>query len=490
MRFLKSRIARRALLLGGICLTVLASGETPAAPDPAATELDAFILEAENQSPGILEARWKVEQALIRHQELLEFLDPQLVAAAGYADHAKSVPGSTTYDSTTNNAAEFRAGVEIPFEQGFYLAIGGAERLFQDGGDHGHYNQTLVGARLRIPLLKDRGFALLGLDRALARAEYNAAVSALLRQTQLVRRDVTLAYIAAYESQMSYKVTVEASERFRKLVGEATELERLGVIPAYQIHDTRMDLQIGLENEEIARNKVELSLISLATTLGNCRPIRLRHENDEEFIVGLASGVTPVTTVDLDRALQARGSYQAIENTVEQARVRILAAEEEMKDDLSLNVGVAWQAEDEHRPLGFHELSGDEREGAEVALVWKRSLDQRGPRARKARYAAQVEQYRQQLRAEAVAIEAEIRNALNNLTAAKARLDIVRLGIEAAEKTLEAELERFKLGQTTSSVVTDAQKDLTSLKQRRTAAAADFLRAWANLRYASGYTLR
>lgn len=100
MRFLKSRIARRALLLGGICLTVLASGETPAAPDPAATELDAFILEAENQSPGILEARWKVEQALIRHQELLEFLDPQLVAAAGYADHAKSVPGSTTYDST------------------------------------------------------------------------------------------------------------------------------------------------------------------------------------------------------------------------------------------------------------------------------------------------------------------------------------------------------------------------------------------------------
>lgn len=479
----------RAFLAGCLCLTGLACAETDSTP-AAGHELDAFIAEAENQNPSILEARWKVEQAIIHHQELLEFLDPALTAAIGYADDSKSVPGTAHYSQTANNAAELQAGVEIPFEQGFYLAIGGAERLLHDTAGYNHLAQTLVGAKVRIPLLKDRGFATLANDRALARAEYNAAVSALLKQTQIVRRDVTLAYIAAYEAQMSYKVTIDASERFAKLVDEATELERQGVIPGYQIHDAKMDYQIGLENEEIARNKVELNLISLSALLGKHREIRLQHENDEEYIVNFAAEAQPTTEVDINRALDARGSYLAIENLVEQTRVQILSTEEEMKDDLSLNFGAAWQAEHQHSPIGTEELTGIDRPGAEIAVVWKRTIGQRGPQARLARFNARIQQYKEQLRAEAVSIESEIRNALNNLTTARNRLEIVNKGIEAAEKTLEAEQERFKLGQSTSSVVTDAQKDLTSLKQRRTSAAADLLRAWTNLQYATGYTVR
>ena len=197
-----------------------------------------------------------------------------------------------------------------------------------------------------------------------------------------------------------------------------------------------------------------------------------------------------IKNVDIDRSLEARGSYLVIENTIAQARVQIMAAEEEMKDDLSLNFGAAWQAESNNRPFGYHELLGDERNGAEIAIVWKRKLNNRGPKARIARHSARIQQYKQQLRAESITIETEIRNALNNLTAARNRLDIVNKGIEAAEKTLEAEQERFKLGQSTSSVVTDAQKDLTSLKQRLNSAAADLLRAWANLQYSTGYTVK
>lgn len=488
MNYLTCRLAVRAIILGVVFMVGQAVSQSSVS-NPTA-ELDAFIKEAEDNSPAILEARWKVEQAIIRHRELLEFLDPSFMAAVGHADNSKSIPGSTNYSSTANNASELQVGVEIPFEQGFYLAIGGAERLLHDQAGYSHLAQTLVGARVRIPLLRDRGFATLAHDRALAKAEYNAAVSNLLKQMQIIRRDVTLAYVAVYESQMSYRVTIEASERFRKLVDEATELERLGVIPGYQIHDARMDYQIGLENEEIARNKVELNMIALSAVLGRHREIKLLHENDEEYLVNAATEAQPPTSVNLERSCEARGSYLAIENTIEQARVRILSAEEEMKDDLSLNFGVAWQAESDTQALGTEELTGVERPGAEIALVWKRRLDYRGPQARVARFTAQIEQYKQQLRAETVTIESEIRNALNNLATARRRLEIVNKGIEASEKTLEAEQERFKLGQATSSVVTDAQKDLTSLKQRRTSAAADLLRAWANLQYATGYTAK
>ena len=454
------------------------------------SELSAYIQEAEDNNPAIQEARWTVEQALIKHQELLEFLDPSLYAALGHADNSKDVPGSNHYSSTTNDATELQTGVEIPFAEGFYLAIGGAERILHGREGDSHITQTLVGARVRVPLLRDRGFAELANDRALAKAEYNAAVANLLKQTQIIRRNVVLAYIAAYESQMSYKVTIEASERFRRLVDEATELERLGVIPAYQIHDARMDYQIGLENEEIARNKVELNLIALSAVLGKHREIRLQFENDDTFLVTRASETPVVPTVNLERSYEARGSYLVIENTISQVRAQILSAEEEMKDDLSLNFGAAWQAESHNRAIGTHELLGDERQGAEIALVWKRNLDNRGPRARLARYNARIQQFKQQLRAEAISIETEVRNELNNLATARQRLEIVNKGIEAAEKTLEAEQERFKLGQSTSSVVTDAQKDLTSLKQRLTSAAADLLRAWANLQYATGYDIK
>ena len=44
-----------------------------------------------------------------------------------------------------------------------------------------------------------------------------------------------------------------------------------------------------------------------------------------------------------------------------------------------------------------------------------------------------------------------------------------------------------RLGEGTSSNVTDAQKELTSLQQRRTSAAADLLRAKTNYLFAIGY---
>ena len=48
-------------------------------------------------------------------------------------------------------------------------------------------------------MLRDREFKSLTLNRALAMAEYNMNVSNLLKVTQIMRRDIELAYIAAYE---------------------------------------------------------------------------------------------------------------------------------------------------------------------------------------------------------------------------------------------------------------------------------------------------
>ena len=80
-----------------------------------------------------------------------------------------------------------------------------------------------------------------------------------------------------------------------------------------------------------------------------------------------------------------------------------------------------------------------------------------------------------------------MQDALVNFKAAKNRLQLVNEGIEAAQNHLAAQQERFRLGEATSTNVTDAQKNLTTILQRQTIATADLLRARANYLYATGY---
>ena len=51
-----------------------------------AHELDELLNEAAQNNPDLLAAKWRAEQMLLRHQELLEFYDPAITVAAGQAE--------------------------------------------------------------------------------------------------------------------------------------------------------------------------------------------------------------------------------------------------------------------------------------------------------------------------------------------------------------------------------------------------------------------
>ncbi|MCR4575711.1 MAG: TolC family protein [Lentisphaeria bacterium] len=450
-----------------------------------AHELDELLNEAAQHNPDLLAAKWRAEQMLLRHQELLEFYDPALTAAIGQADRTRSIPGASGYSSLTNNATELQAGVDMAVDPGFYIAFGGSERVYNDPDKYDYLAQTLFGVRIRIPLLRNRGFKNLSIEREMALAEYNAAVSNLLDVAQRLRRDVTLAYIAAYESLSSYKVTQEATVRFERLVNEAKDLNKLKVIPEYQIFDAQMDLQLGLENEEIARNRFTLNLINLSSLIGGHRQVTLK--NGPEILFQIASETKLLEEITIEEALEHRGSYLQIKNNLEYARAQIASALEEQKDDVTFNMGVSWQGEMHDHFDGSFKYTTDRHVGADASIIWKRTLDYRGPRARQARQEARIQQLKENLRSVTVDINAQLQNAVNNFRTAQTRIAIVNKGIAASQKTLEAEQERFRLGEGTSSNVTDAQKELTSLQQRRTSAAADLLRAKTNYQFAIGY---
>ena len=453
-------------------------------PFAVCSELDELIKEAQETNPSVQAAKYRMEQMLLKHHELSEFFDPSLFAALGRADTARNLPLQTGYTSLTNNSTDLQAGVEVPVEPGAYVSAGAAHRILEDEDGFGDLYQTMFGVKVRIPLLRDRAFKDLTLKRAMAMADYNAATGAMLGATQVVRHGIELAYINAYETLSSYRIAQEATRRFQNLHNEAIELSKMKVVPDFQTFQTKMDLQVGLEDEENARIRFEESLLALAKAVGISRAITLSGDPDEMFAIQKADDLPEVAD---EVAFEARGEYMQCKANLQYARTQVESAEEEQNDILDLNFGVTAQGEHETSPFGMEKLVTERRVGGEVTLVWRRSLDYRGANARKARYEARIKEVQQQLRELEISMANEIAMAKLNYKAAMKRLDLVSQGIEAARQNLAAEQERFRLGETTSSIVTDAQKNLTTILRRRSSAAADLMRARANFNYATGY---
>ncbi|MBR0459523.1 MAG: TolC family protein [Victivallales bacterium] len=453
----------------------------------SASELETLVKEAQETSPLVLVARAQVEQALQKHRELTEFFDIDFFAALGKADNQRDLPIQSGYTELTDKAIDAQLGLQVPIEPGAYVALGGARRLLTDPPGYDELYQTMYGVRVRVPLLRDRGFRNYNLNRAIAMAEYNAAISHLLAVTQDVRHSVEIAYIAAYEALSAYRISQGATKRFQGLLDEALALDKLQAIPSYQIFHAQLELQIGKDDEEKARNNFAVSLVNLANTIGVTRTMALA--GDQSALLNAAAGARELTLIPEDLALEARGNYLTAKNEIERVRLQLETSLEAQNDDINLYFGVTVQGEDPHKPWEMHELTTDRRVGGEVAIVWRRKFDYRGDKAREAQFRIRIGELNESLRKQALDIHQELETALLQHRAASHRLDLVEKGIEAAKKHLAAELERFSLGENSSNNVTDAQKNLTTILQRQSTATADLLRAKAKYLHATGYRL-
>jgi len=86
----------------------------------------------------------------------------------------------------------------------------------------------------------------------------------------------------------------------------------------------------------------------------------------------------------------------------------------------------------------------------------------------------------------ALRVAAEHARAVVAFASACDRLDSVDRAVEEALTSLDAESDRFRLGEGRSRLVLDAQKDLSAATRRANAAAAETIRAFADLVRAAG----
>ncbi len=388
--------------------------------------------------------------------------------------------------STPDESVAFEGGIEKAFAPGFYGGLSAAQRQRWDAIDDQDIQQTLVGAQLRVPLWRDFGFREYDLIDRQALDLYLAALGQLLARQQLLRFDVTVAFINLQEANALRQAADSALLRVQALLKEAEELVKHKVVPEYQLNQAH--LEVSLREEELfgAVEALDTAKLQLRRLTGIDPTPEMILETPQ--FVRWAEDVAVKEDVESQDAFQGRGNWQEVRHLLAAAEARINLAREQMKPDVYLKASVSWQGESTDRFIGDSALTSDDEPGAAIQLIYQQPLGFTRERARVTEQEALVEELREQQRNVEIDIKVELAAAMVAYESARQRLELTIRASEAAQATLQAESERFRLGEGRSRQVLDAEKDLTTTIRLQAANAARVLRAQAKHQFEAGYT--
>lgn len=474
----------RFLCLGLFLLLVI-----PAAVPCRADELGDLVTLAFSNSPALRAAREGSRQADAARAAADGFLDPQTTATAGRLSGNAATPLlAAPLGIPAADAYGAAAAVEVPFRPGVYAGVGISEQYLShpaDGSDSGF--RTLIGAQIRIPLLQDRGLSLWQENKARLQELQAAAEARLLETHQSVRHAVELAYISYLTEVANAATAGAATDRAAQLLKEAEELVRLQVVPEYQLAPARLELALRREEIEAARQAIDTARLRLEQVLGIAVPAPLIPH--ARTLVTRATDLHLPAVPSAALAVAARGALREIEALSSAAAAETRTLENRLRPELGLSLRGVWMADEAASRTADGQLAAGEESSAAAVLVWTRPWSQTGAKARlresQARE-AQLAALRHELRNR---LTADLAAARREFSGAGERLREITAAVEQASRTLEAEAERFRLGEGRSRNVLDAQNDLTKAYRLRNAIVAALLKGHADFMYASGYTI-
>ncbi len=446
-------------------------------------ELEALVAEAFSNNPAVQAAQFEVNRAKAERDELGGFFDPQLNVTALQTDY-----------NSGYNQAFLHAGVDAAILPGVYLGTRVEEsyysRLLGSGvtnsGSYENLWQSLAGVQMGVPLLRDRGFLQWKLSDERAAKRYRMAQNHWLAVTQQCRHDVEQQYIAVLEAVAQRYVAQAALTRVEKLLKEAQELVQLKIVPGYQLFAARSEVALRREAEAAEQQNCRTTQIRLLELLGVSKLARPVQASFDTLILW-AESVDLQPLFSKEKALEARGDYNEIRDFIEVAEKEQAIIGDNLRSDLSLNMTATLQGEDPDNIIGSGRYLTEDNLGASIGLTWKRPWGYRTEKARMRAIIATIDSRHEQLRQTAIKIGADLKTQHEQFMSTQERLELVSQAIDSARQALEAENERFCLGEGRSRNVLDAQKDLTDALKRQIIIAVELLRAYSNFMYASGY---
>ena len=451
----------------------------------AASELQSLIVLARDNSPAIAAATQVVAQAEAALDGSRAFFDPVLLGAAGWSDNGRAIPAVSGLGFLASDAIAMQAGVEVPVSPGLYAGAGAAESYLRDppAGEDRRF-QTVAGVQVRVPLGQDRGHRRWHLDQERAHLARDAALRRYEGALQDVRHAVEQQYFAVLEASANAAVAASATERARQLLKDAEELFRLEVVPEYQLAPARSDLAQRRQQEAAAHQIFETARLRLAQVVGTAVPAEAAL--DPGLLIRLADR-TALPDNCPTGGIQARGVWADAQKQIEIAGVDVERARDDLKPDLSLRARSTWSLADSSSAFADSSAESATGNGGDIVLVWQYTWGQREQRARVRGLDARREELRAVRRQIETGLRADLASARGEFGRARDRLGLAAEAELQARRTLDAEIERFRLGEGRSRNVLDAQNDLANALQAHNAIAGQLLRAWSDFLFSMGY---
>ncbi len=452
------------------------------------------VVTAVELHPSVMAAKMREQASGYRADGLGYFFNsPVLSASTGYAKGPDDMQGISLSRVSPADAVTFSGGVEAPVGGGIYAGAGAAERVLteSDSGNGSDLRQTAVGARARMPLLRDFKY---GLHRhEFSKLQAMALIDSAERENMqcVVGRDALLAWIG-YLRGISDKQAVESAvRRAEKLYEQTSQRAELKDVAGYQVFPTKYEVALRKEELQEAQQNVASGLETLRERLGlqaAGSSVVLTSANATNAILSMAAAITEFRELAFssDEVLQRHPLCLSALATFEAARTELSLAMEKAKDSLDVSAGFGWRGETDSGFVGRDAIESSNNEVFEVGILWKRSLDKRGVRSDVAVAKAGMEAALAELQVVQNEVLASLARAHTVFASACGRLELASSAIEEARQTLASEESRFNLGEGTSRNVLDAQKDLTSATRRGISVAGTVADALVQLVYAAG----
>ncbi len=444
--------------------------------------LPALIARARAANARLLAESARVEAAGYAVAAVDGFYDTSLSAASGFAEGPLRTPGSLLPGVAPTESWVAEVSASRPLRQGLHTRASLSRWDSIGGGSADNTSGTVAGFAVEKPLLRDRNFQAQRLEALAASQHAEAAQSWHRALWQDTCHAVTRAYTDWLAAHAELTESLAASGRVSRLLAETESRVALDATPAYQLAAARMEVAFRQDELHQANAALLSARIRLEELVGEPLPDETLPDPASDELRRWADTCAAAATsaVPFTLAIPERPDWQAVAAEAERAATLVRRAREDLKSDLSLVAGVGIRFNNEPSTRGDSDLAW------EAGVVWRSPLGFDTERARAAAREADARAAQADLDATAITAAAEYARASAAFASACRRLASVDQAVEEARASLDAEADRFQLGEGRSRLVLDAQKDLSAANRRANAAAAETLRAYADLARAAG----
>lgn len=343
-----------------------------------------------------------------------------------------------------------------------------------------------AGLEITQPLLRDFGNASTNFIK-IAKRNYEQSEQSFRQQAiSTVTTAITLYNRTALRKD-SLRVAEQSRELARKLLSDTRKRADLGTVEArgVEVAETRLAQR---ESNVVLQRRLYLETLNALKSLVSNEAIALIKWKIEIGALPAPEDLSNDVVKDFEYALQNRPDYLRALLDIEKARIDVKTSGNATLPTLDLSARLFRDEFSNSFSGSFKGLSSAET-NLFVGVTFNRPLLNRRANANRSinlLFRDRADLVEQQLQ-QAIAIQLD--NAARRIESEAQSRSLARQGREFAERSLEAEERKLKLGQSTTFFVLEAQEDLTEAQVRELEAIANYNIAVARYHQVKGSTL-